>query len=135
MRHIQLQLEPNIELTKDWKVVGEKTRLERITINLVENALRYSPEHSTVKIGLQEKHDKILISIEDEGVGVSPELNNHLFKKFSKGKTNSGKAGLGLYFCRMTVERWGGTIGYCPVKKAVPDFGFVCPKQIQYRKP
>ncbi|MGB5959569.1 MAG: HAMP domain-containing sensor histidine kinase [Coleofasciculaceae cyanobacterium] len=128
MKHIKLQLEPNIELTKDWKVVGEKTRLERIIINLIENALRYSPEHSTVKIGLQEKHDKIVISVDDEGAGVSPELNKDLFKKFSKGKINSGKAGLGLYFCRLTVERWGGTIGYLPRNQGGSRFWFCLPK-------
>lgn len=127
-KHIKLQLEPNIELTKDWKVVGEKTRLERIIINLVENALRYSPEYSTVKIGLQEKQDKILISVDDEGLGASPELNKDLFKKFVKGKTNSGKAGLGLYFCRITVERWGGTIGYSPRKEGGSRFWFCLPK-------
>ncbi|MEO8892335.1 MAG: HAMP domain-containing sensor histidine kinase [Coleofasciculaceae cyanobacterium] len=128
IKHIKLQLEPSIEITKDWKVVGEKNRLERIIINLLENSLRYSPERSTVKIGLQDKQDKILISVDDEGAGVSPELNNHLFKKFSKGKTNSGKAGLGLYSCRITVERWGGTIGYSPRKEGGSRFWFCLPK-------
>lgn len=128
IKHIKLQLDPNIDPTKDWKVVGEKTRLERVIINLVENACRYSPEGSTVKIGLQEQPEKILISVEDEGEGVSPELDKDLFKKFAQGKTKSGKAGLGLYFCRITVERWGGTIGYSPRHKRGSRFWFCLPK-------
>lgn len=128
MKHIKLQLDPNIDLTNDWKVVGEKTRLERVIINLVENAFRYSPEGSTVKIGLQDKQQKILISVEDEGSGVSLDFDKDLFKKFSQGKTKSGKAGLGLYFCRITVERWGGTIGYSPRKEGGSRFWFSLPK-------
>jgi signal transduction histidine kinase len=128
MKHIKLQLDPNIDATKEWKVVGEKTRLERVVINLVENAFRYSPKDSVVKISLQEEQNKILISVEDEGIGVSSDLNKDLFKKFSQGKTKSGKAGLGLYFCRMTIERWGGNIGYSPRAEGGSKFWFCLPK-------
>lgn len=127
-KHIKLQLDPSIDPTKNWKVVGEKTRLERVIINLVENAFRYSPENSTVKISLQDKQEKILISVEDEGSGVSLDIDKDLFKKFSKGKTKSGKVGLGLYFCRITVERWGGNIGYSPRTEGGSNFWFCLPK-------
>ncbi|PLZ35080.1 ATPase, partial [Fischerella thermalis WC542] len=45
------------------------------------------------------------------GSGIPAEIAKHIFEKFSQvGK--SGRVGLGLYFCRMTAERWGGQIGY-----------------------
>jgi signal transduction histidine kinase len=131
IKNINLQLEPNIDLAKDWKVVGEKSRLERIIINLVENAFRHSSEGSTVTINLQEEPEKILISVEDEGSGVPPDLYKHLFEKFSQGKSRSGKAGLGLYFCRITVERWSGKIGYLPRSEGGSIFWFSLPKPNQ----
>ncbi|WP_009634430.1 sensor histidine kinase [Synechocystis sp. PCC 7509] len=112
--NINLNLVVNNDATQEWKVVGEKSRLDRVLTNLVENAFRYSPPHSTVIVQLQQQQQNILISVMDEGVGVSPEMANNLFKKFSQGRNKVGKVGLGLYFCRITVKRWGGAIGYSP---------------------
>ena len=80
--------------------------------NLLANALRYSPKGSVVTIGLAHDDEFATISVEDQGPGVPEELAGRLFEKFSQGKGKSGSVGLGLYFCRMTVERWGGKIGY-----------------------
>jgi len=111
---INLELESTIDTSKDWKVVGEKSRLDRVLTNLVENAFRHSPPNSTVTIDLQPQENYIVLSVMDRGAGVSAEMANNLFKKFSQGKNKAGKVGLGLYFCRITVERWGGKIGYSP---------------------
>lgn len=109
---MNLKLEANIDCDRNWKVVGERSRLERVLTNLVDNAFRHSPPNSTVVINLQQQEKDILISVLDEGAGVPPEMVTNLFKKFSQGRNKVGKAGLGLYFCRITVERWGGKIGY-----------------------
>ncbi len=112
--HISLKLGANINTAQNWQVVGEKSRLDRVLTNLVENAFRHSPLNTTVTIDLQQQEKYILISVMDEGAGVPPEMSNNLFKKFSQGRNKVGKIGLGLYFCRITVERWKGEIGYCP---------------------
>jgi signal transduction histidine kinase len=114
MNNIQLKLADNIDMAADWQVVGDQSRLDRVIANLVENAFRYSPPSSTVEIGLQQDGNTILVTIDDQGQGVPPEMGENLFQKFSQGKEKSGKAGLGLYFCRITVQRWGGSIGYLP---------------------
>ena len=106
-----LQLESNVDQTREWKVVGEKIRLERVITNLVENAFRYCPPSSTVTVGVKEEGESILFTVDDEGYGIEPEVAATLFQKFSQGKNKPGRSGLGLYFCRITVERWGGTIG------------------------
>jgi signal transduction histidine kinase len=54
------------------------------------------------------------IAIEDEGPGVPPEVVPQLFQKFVRHGKSRGKAGLGLFFCRITIEQWGGTIGCEP---------------------
>jgi len=95
-----------------WHVVGDAPRLDRIFGNLLENSLRYSPANSTVTVGLEDHGESILAFVDDEGPGLPPDLPpTQLFALFSKGKAHSGKAGLGLYFCKITVERWRGTIG------------------------
>lgn len=108
----QLQFLSNRDTTKNWKVIGEQSRIERILSNLVENALRYTPEKSTVSINLQQEEEFILCTIDDQGSGVPSEAVKYIFQRFFQGKGRTGRAGLGLYFCRITVEHWGGTIGY-----------------------
>lgn len=128
LNQINLQLSPDIETLADWKVVGEKLRLDRVLSNLVENAFRHSLAGSTVTIDLKQDRDFIITIVKDQGFGVSPDIASNLFQKFSQGKERPGKIGLGLYFCRITVERWGGTIGYLPLDSGGSQFWFRLPK-------
>ena len=109
---IRLQVDPALDASRDWKVVGDAPRIARIFGNLLENALRYSPKDTTVTVGLEDKGSSVLAFVDDEGPGLPQgEPPNRLFALFVKGKDRPGKAGLGLYFCKITVERWGGSIG------------------------
>jgi signal transduction histidine kinase/CheY-like chemotaxis protein len=111
-KSVKLLLDERVDHHKEWRVHGEATRIDRIFSNLLENALRYTPEGSKVTIGLATEGDFIKASVDDEGPGLPAELSSpQIFALFSKGKEGGGKAGLGLYFCRLTIERWGGTIG------------------------
>jgi signal transduction histidine kinase len=105
-------------------VSGEKGRLERIFHNLVQNALRYSPAKGVVTIGFQRKGSAVRITVEDQGPGVPPEIIPQLFQKFVRGGGNRGKSGLGLYFCRISVEQWGGAIGCEPRPEGGARFWF-----------
>lgn len=126
-----LQLESNIDQTREWKVVGEKSRLERVITNLVENAFRYSPPNSTVTVALKEEGEFILFTVDDQGFGIEPAIATNLFQKFSQGKDKPGRVGLGLYFCRITVERWGGNIGYNNRLGGGSQFWFRLPRLFQ----
>lgn len=112
---------------QDWRVVGDRQRLERVITNLAENAFRYSPSNSLVTITLTHEPDQICFTIDDEGSGVAPELVPNLFKKFTQGQGKSGRLGLGLYFCRITIERWGGAIGYMNAPGGGSRFWFNLP--------
>ncbi|NJM20939.1 MAG: sensor histidine kinase [Richelia sp. RM2_1_2] len=124
LNQMRLQLSSDIDLTADWRIVGDKSRLDRILANLIENAFRHSPPNTTVTINLQQQEDYILVSVEDQGSGVPEEIADTLFQKFTQGKKKSGKSGLGLYFCKITVERWGGQIGFTPRENAGSRFWF-----------
>jgi signal transduction histidine kinase len=94
-------------------VAAEKTRLFRVFTNLVDNALRFSPRGGAIEVAVRLEGRKVFVSVEDEGPGVPQELVPRLFEKFATGRTGGG-TGLGLYFCRITIERWDGAIGYEP---------------------
>lgn len=128
MNQMKLRLELSIHESRECKVIGEKLRLERVLSNLVENAFRHSPPDSTVTIGIEEEGEFINITIDDEGLGIEPEIASNLFQKFSQGKDKPGRTGLGLYFCRITVERWGGAIGCTNRPSGGAQFWFRLPK-------
>lgn len=130
LNKMYLQLNQNIDISADWKVVGDKSHLDRVLFNLVENALRHSPQNSTVTVNLQHDKEFILFTVDDEGSGVTEDISKNLFEKFAQGQEKAGKAGLGLYFCRATVERWGGTIGYSPRTSGGSQFWFRLPKPV-----
>ena len=109
---VRLRFDSRAKKSNDWHVIGDDARLDRIFGNLLENAMRYSPKDTTVTVGVQDQGAFILAFVDDEGPGLPKDQpDSPLFALFSKGKSHSGKAGLGLYFCKITVERWGGTIG------------------------
>lgn len=111
-RGARIELDQHLDLGRNWQVVGDESRLRRIYTNLVENALRYSAAGSAVTLGAVAEGNYSRAYVDDEGPGLpAGESAPRLFGLFSKGKDGGGKAGLGLYFCKMTIEQWGGTIG------------------------
>jgi signal transduction histidine kinase len=102
-------------------VIGEETRLLRVLTNLLDNAIRHSPAGGTVKLSTRQDGGTVIISVEDEGEGVAAEMLPRLFDKFAHDP-RAGGTGLGLYFCRITIEQWGGGIGYEPCLPAGSRF-------------
>ncbi len=112
-RHgVNVRCDPGWLAFESAVVVGEKSRLDRVLFNLLENALRYSPRGSTVSVGIQGDGKNVRVTVDDEGPGVPAEVAAHLFEKMAQGREGEhGKAGLGLYFCSLMIKRWGGAIG------------------------
>lgn len=128
LHKVNLQLDPATDCHREWKVVGERLRLQRVILNLIENALRVGPPFSVVNVSLHDDGVNVILTVEDEGAGVAAELVGTLFQKFAP--TKSGQYGFGLYFCRIMVERWGGTIGYAPRPNRGSRFWVKLPKFI-----
>jgi signal transduction histidine kinase len=94
-------------------VTGEARRFERVVANLVDNAVRFSPDGARVTVTTTSMRNGVHIDVEDDGPGVPPGFVTQLFQKFSRTQDREHPGtGLGLYFCRITVEEWGGAIGY-----------------------
>jgi PAS domain S-box-containing protein len=97
-------------------VLVDALRMEQVVTNIIENALKYSPGDSPVRVEVRGGQGSGAgpgrISVRDEGPGVPPEDRTHLFERFFRSGATSHTAGmgLGLYVSREIVERHGGTI-------------------------
>ena len=93
---------------------ADKRKLHQVTHNLLNNAIKYSPTKSQININAAVKGDNLLLSIEDQGVGISKEDLLNLFQPFyrAKNKPTSGEksTGLGLFITRRIVEAHNGKI-------------------------
>lgn len=111
-QNVTLKFEPGPVCDGRQRVPGDEEHLERVVGNLLGNALRHSPAGGTVTVRAEQDDDWVTLKVEDEGQGVAPQLQAQLFQKFQQGAVGRGKVGLGLYFCRITVSKWGGETGY-----------------------
>ena len=89
-------------------------RMQQVLVNLLENAVRYSPAGSNITVRLALKtRATARIEVRDAGPGLSVEDRARIFDRFVRGAASEGTSGLGLglYLCRAIVEQHGGTIG------------------------
>lgn len=86
--------------------------IRRVLINLLENAVKFTPVNSDVEFGGKEEEDSVLLWVVDSGPGIPPQAHQTIFEKFTRLKTEGGPKGigLGLAFCRLAVEAHGGKI-------------------------
>lgn len=96
------------------QVYCDKDRMIRVLVNLVANAIKYSPSNSIVRISADFYGVNIVLKIKDTGIGVPSEKKGAIFERFEQaGRDDSanGGAGLGLAISKAIVEAHGGTIG------------------------
>lgn len=93
-------------------VFADYARLERILVNLLSNALKYSDPDTQVRVKAQPQDGEVVIMIMDEGTGIPPEALPHLFERFYRVASEQAVEGigLGLYITKVLVEAHGGCI-------------------------
>ncbi|MGE5123125.1 MAG: sensor histidine kinase, partial [Acidobacteriaceae bacterium] len=95
-------------------VWADADRLYQVITNLVDNATKYSPPHSEVILDVRTQGQEALLSVSDNGPGIPPEEQEHIFEKFHRLDSGDDKEtygyGLGLYLCRHLVEAMDGQI-------------------------
>jgi two-component system phosphate regulon sensor histidine kinase PhoR len=107
----------SIELSAPQKallVIGDKSGLQQVFINLINNAIKFSPKGGAVEVGVKCIEDQVCVSITDHGLGIPPEAMPHLFKRFYRAKNVTiaeiPGSGIGLYIVKSIVEALGGEI-------------------------
>jgi two-component system phosphate regulon sensor histidine kinase PhoR len=116
-RLLPLAREKKIELTTNlepmFSIEADTTLLQEIILNLVENAIKYTPEQGRVTITSHEKDDNVEVVVEDTGPGIAAEEQEEIWLKFTRGrqqKTDIRGTGLGLYLVKYFVELHGGKV-------------------------
>ncbi len=92
--------------------VADSTRIVQILYNLLSNAVRFSDKGSKIWLNVTGRQDRVIFTIEDEGVGISNEMKDIIFNRF-EGKSTNGQqrgSGLGLAIVKTFVNLHGGTI-------------------------
>lgn len=99
---------------RPWLLAGEHSALFRAVVNLLDNAVRLSPDHGAVRCGIESAGDQVLCTVEDEGPGVPTNRIGSLFDRFGPTTDRRGglSSGLGLAYVRSVVERHGGVVRY-----------------------
>ncbi|MHB0936881.1 MAG: sensor histidine kinase [Armatimonadota bacterium] len=93
-------------------VSADPRRLERILLNLLDNALKYSPPDTAVQISACQQNHEVVIAVADQGQGIPPEDMPHIFDRFYRAshQRKGVGIGLGLYITKALVEAHGGRI-------------------------
>lgn len=101
--------------TADQKVAGDQESLNQMLVILLDNAIKYSPEGSTINIEALSSKDNLLWQVSDNGIGIEPEALKHVFDRFyradsSRNKLESSGYGLGLSIAKMIADIHNATI-------------------------
>ena len=106
----RLRIETNLPTSANVK--GNRDHLRRVVINLLDNALKFTPEEGWIGIALKSHNGRVKLRIADSGPGLEQEDLPFIFERFFRGRSGRNQAGkgLGLSLCREIVELHGGEI-------------------------
>lgn len=97
----------------ECRISGDRDRLERVALNLLSNAAKYSPPGTTVRLKVLRESSHALVVVEDQGAGMSPEDLQVLFLPFGRGaraNTMAKGSGLGMFVVRQILDAHDGSI-------------------------
>lgn len=102
------------EVESGVMVWGERDELVHVVNNIVGNALKFTPDGGSVRVGLREDGDEVVFTCSDTGLGISEEDRSAMFEEFHRSSNPAARAvpgtGLGLAIVRRVVERHGGSV-------------------------
>ena len=111
--------------------LGDDARLLQVLVNLLSNALKFSPDESPVVVRVRRQDREVRVDVVDQGAGVATADHELLFQRFSRLRRTGGQdvkgTGLGLYICKSFVEAQGGRIWVESVSGAGATFSFAIP--------
>ncbi|GHO44104.1 sensor histidine kinase [Ktedonospora formicarum] len=134
------ELRVSVEISPDLPaVVGDRERIEEVLQNLLDNAIKYSPQQVAVTIAARATSNEVIVSVSDAGMGISLRDQEQIFRRFRRigdplAQATPG-AGLGLYICRAIVEAHGGRIWVESTLRQGSTFSFSLPREKQAHLP
>jgi PAS domain S-box-containing protein len=114
-------------------VMADPQLLEEVLTNLIENAIKYSPQGGKISISGEHAGDLIKVSVADQGIGIPDSELEHLFKRFHRisreGSNKIEGVGLGLYICKSIIEAHGGKMEVSSQPGKGSRFSFTLPAE------
>lgn len=114
--------------TEHSVVHADKTKIEQVIYNLLDNAIKFTPENKSIYVTLTEKHDKIFVSVKDEGCGIPKESLNRVWVRFYKADRSRGKdkqgTGLGLSITKEIIKAHNENINVVSTEGVGSEFTF-----------
>jgi signal transduction histidine kinase len=129
-KRIRLVEQPSSRLPP---VAADRSLITQVVTNLVGNAIKYSPERTTVTVSTQLEADTVRLCVEDRGFGIPPESVDRVWEKFYRvardgQEKDEESTGLGLSFVREVVEQHGGTVALESEVGRGSKFSFTLPR-------
>jgi signal transduction histidine kinase len=130
----------NIKLNREYEdeviyeALADEDKTEQIIINLVDNAVKYTPKEGTITIGIKNKETEVLVYVKDTGIGIPENEKHKIFEKFYRTTISSSISqgvGLGLVITKYLVEGQGGKIWFESQENVGTTFYFTLPKKIK----
>ncbi|SER04094.1 Signal transduction histidine kinase [Lachnospiraceae bacterium NE2001] len=113
-------------------VTADKTKIQQVLYNLIDNALKFTPSNKNIYINIVEKADKLHISVKDEGIGMSEDTQKKIWTRFYKNDTSRGKdkggTGLGLAITKQIIKAHNETIDVYSKEGEGSEFVFTLTK-------
>jgi signal transduction histidine kinase len=106
----------NLPFTAEVTVMGDRTRLRQLFLNLVTNAIKYTPAGGKVELGLGQHPDTMTFAVRDTGIGIAAADVDHIFERFWRADrvrsrlSERGGFGLGLAISQWIAQAHGGTL-------------------------
>lgn len=97
---------------KTLDIYVDREHIDKIVYNLLSNAFKYTPFHGTIDLKVRTRDDKVVITVEDSGVGIPKDRQEDIFRRYTTGKVKSDSIGIGLNLTQELVHVHHGTISY-----------------------
>jgi signal transduction histidine kinase len=120
-----------VTVPEDLELFGDPEVLRRVIVNLLGNALKFTPGEGRVELGAAPREACVRVTVKDEGPGIAPSYHARIFDKFEqvdvRAEGGLASIGLGLTFCKLAVEAHGGRIGVESAPGSGSTFWFELP--------
>ncbi|MCS7165520.1 MAG: HAMP domain-containing sensor histidine kinase [Candidatus Calescibacterium sp.] len=115
---------------ESYIVFADEEKVEQILVNLIDNAIKYTPFGGEIRVGIKKQDSEVLVSISDTGIGIPDKDKPHIFEKFFRTSVSMSVAqgsGLGLVIVKYLVETLGGRIWFESQLSVGTTFYFTLP--------
>jgi len=110
---LQKEIDLGVEQQQELLIQGQASALHSIIYNLIDNAIKYSPEHGVINVSILQQGQQAILQIEDSGVGIDPAQFNQIRQRFYRVHNHAEiGSGLGLSIVDKATERLGGTLEF-----------------------